>query len=86
MQKLHTQEVNVLTYHFGVQKTIGISYYKAIFMENHILRHCVVLSTIIHFNNTFSIVSQVIQTKIICKGYATQNYEYQFKIDKNIGI
>lgn len=39
MQKLHCWKVNVLGWHFKVQKSIGISYHRVMFGVDHIKRN-----------------------------------------------
>jgi hypothetical protein len=39
MEKLHSLEVDITTYHFWVHKTIGISSSRVMFMEHHSLSH-----------------------------------------------
>ena len=49
MEKLHSREVDVPTYYFGVNKTIGISYYKITFKVYQIQGN--VLGTLFYFTD-----------------------------------
>ena len=69
MQKLCPRELEVETYHFGVNKFVGISHPRFIFGVKCFLRNGVGHFRISHLGGTFHTISQVTQMKILCEIY-----------------
>lgn len=85
MQKIHPQEVDVPTYHFWVNKTIGVSYLGSC-LRYTISKGDVVPFHMVLLGYTFPMVYWATQTKMICKSYSSKKLTYKPTISSSIKL